>query len=153
ALGRARASTAVTFVSAAALAGDVPRRLGLARKAVAVGGCRRIGKRDMVHNSAVPRIDVDAETYEVRADGDLRTCEPARVLPMAQRYFLFKGGPPKCPPIPPRLRLDRARGSIALATPKWRPIPSRVRLDRARGSIVLATPRPSSRRPTFMSKR
>jgi len=89
ALGRARASTAVTFVSAAALAGDVPRRLGLARKAVAVRGCRRIGKRDMVHNSAVPRIDVDAETYEVRADGELLTCEPARVLPMAQRYFLF----------------------------------------------------------------
>ena len=89
ALGRARASTAVTFVSAAALAGDVPRRLGLARKAVAVSGCRRIGKRDMVHNSAVPRIDVDAETYEVRADDELLTCEPARELPMAQRYFLF----------------------------------------------------------------
>ena len=89
ALGRARASTAVTFVSAAALAGDVARRLGLARKAVAVRGCRRIGKRDMVHNSAVPRIDVDAETYEVRADDELLTCEPARVLPMAQRYFLF----------------------------------------------------------------
>src|ERR1043166_4064381 len=89
ALGRARASTAVTFVSAAALAGDVPRRLGLGRKGVAVSGCRRIGKRDMVHNSAVPRIDVDAETYEVRADGELLTCEPARVLSMAQRYFLF----------------------------------------------------------------
>src|SRR5262249_61941836 len=89
AFGRAVSTTSVTFVSAAALAGDVPRRLGLTRKAVAVGGCRRIGKRDMVHNSAVPRIDVDAETYEVRADGDLLTCEPARVLPMAQRYFLF----------------------------------------------------------------
>jgi urease subunit alpha len=89
ALGRARASTAVTFVSAAALAADVPRRLGLARQAIAVSNCRRIGKRDMVHNDALPRIEVDAETYQVRADGQLLTCEPARVLPMAQRYFLF----------------------------------------------------------------
>jgi urease subunit alpha len=89
ALGRARARTAVTFVSAAALAGDVPGRLGLARRAVAVRGCRGIGKRDMIHNSALPRIEVDAETYQVRADGALLTCEPARVLPMAQRYFLF----------------------------------------------------------------
>jgi urease subunit alpha len=89
ALGRARASTSVTFVSAAALAADVPRRLGLARQAVAVENCRRIGKRDMIHNDALPRIEVDAETYQVRADGELLTCEPARVLPMAQRYFLF----------------------------------------------------------------
>jgi len=89
ALGRARASTAITFVSAAALAADVPRRLGLARKAVAVARCRRLGKRDMIHNDALPRIEVDAETYQVRADGELLTCEPARVLPMAQRYFLF----------------------------------------------------------------
>jgi urease subunit alpha len=87
--GRAIASTALTFVSAAALAGDVPRRLGLARRAVAVSRCRTIGKRDMVHNDALPRIEVDAETYEVRADGELLTCEAARVLPMAQRYFLF----------------------------------------------------------------
>ncbi len=89
ALGRARASTSVTFVSAAALAADVPRRLGLARRAVAVENCRRIGKRDMIHNDALPRIEVDAETYQVRADGELLTCEPARILPMAQRYFLF----------------------------------------------------------------
>ena len=89
ALGRARASTAVTFVSAAALAADAPGRLGLARRAVAVSRCRSIGKRDMVHNDALPRIEVDAETYEVRADGERLTCEPARVLPMAQRYFLF----------------------------------------------------------------
>jgi urease subunit alpha len=89
ALGRARASTSVTFVSAAALAADVPRRLGLARQAVAVENCRRIGKRDMIHNDALPRIEVDAETYQVRADGEVLTCEPARVLPMAQRYFLF----------------------------------------------------------------
>jgi urease subunit alpha len=89
AFGRAVASTSVTFVSAAALASDVPNRLGLAKRAVAVGRCRGIGKRDMVWNDALPRIEVDAETYEVRADGERLTCEPARVLPMAQRYFLF----------------------------------------------------------------
>lgn len=89
AFGRGVAATAVTFVSAAALADDVPRRLGLGRLAVAVGGCRGLGKRDMVLNDALPRIEVDPETYEVRADGQRLTCEPARVLPMAQRYFLF----------------------------------------------------------------
>ena len=89
ALGRARASTSLLFVSAAALAADVPGRLGLAKRAVAVGRCRGLGKRDMVHNDALPRIEVDPETYEVRADGVLLTCEPASVLPMAQRYFLF----------------------------------------------------------------
>ena len=89
ALGRARASTSLLFVSAAALAADVPGRLGLAKRAVAVGRCRGLGKRDMIHNDALPRIEVDPETYEVRADGERLTCEPARVLPMAQRYFLF----------------------------------------------------------------
>jgi urease subunit alpha len=89
AYGRVPSATALTFVSAAALAGGVPGRLGLARRAVAVGKCRTIGKRDMVHNAALPRIEVDPETYEVRADGERLTCEPARVLPMAQRYFLF----------------------------------------------------------------
>jgi urease subunit alpha len=89
AYGRAIGSTAVTFVSAAALAADVPRRLGLTRTAVAVSRCRGIGKRDMIWNDALPHIEVDAQTYEVRADGEPLTCEPARVLPMAQRYFLF----------------------------------------------------------------
>src|SRR5437773_8005466 len=89
AFGRARASTSLTFVSAAALAADVPRKLGLTRRAVAVKRCRGLGKKDMIHNDALPRIEVDAETYEVRADGERLTCEPARVLPMAQRYFLF----------------------------------------------------------------
>src|SRR5687768_13409152 len=89
ALGRARAATSLTFLSAAALAADVPGRLGLARKAVAVKGCRTVTKRDMIHNNALPRIEVDSETYEVRADGVLLTCEPATILPMAQRYFLF----------------------------------------------------------------
>jgi urease subunit alpha len=89
ALGRARGATSLTFVSAAALAADVPARLGLARKTLAVKGCRTITKRNMIHNNALPRIEVDSETYEVRADGVLLTCEPASVLPMAQRYFLF----------------------------------------------------------------
>jgi len=89
AFGRAVASTALTFVSAAALAAGVPARLGLQRRAVAVRGCRSIGKRNMIHNSAVPRIEVDPETYEVRADGERLVAEAARVLPMAQRYFLF----------------------------------------------------------------
>jgi len=89
AFGRAIASTCLTFVSAAAIAADVPRRLGLTRRAVAVRRCRGIGKRDMVLNDALPRLEVDPETYEVRADGERLTCEPARVLPMAQRYFLF----------------------------------------------------------------
>jgi urease subunit alpha len=79
----------VTFVSRAALAAGVPRRLGLGRRAVAVSRCRGLGKKDMVLNDALPRIEVDAETYEVKADGERLTSEPAAVLPMAQRYFLF----------------------------------------------------------------
>ena len=62
---------------------------GFKKKAVAVVQCRKIGKKDMIHNSATPEIQVDPETYEVRADGELLTCEPAQVLPLAQRYFLF----------------------------------------------------------------
>src|SRR5438094_1068480 len=89
AFGGAVGTTSLTFVSAAALADGVPQRLGLARRAVAVARCRGLGKRDMVHNDALPRIEVDPETYQVRADGEVLTCEPAAVLPMAQRYFLF----------------------------------------------------------------
>jgi urease subunit alpha len=89
AMGRASLSTSLTFVSAAALAAGVPRRLGLGKTAVAVRRCRALGKRDMVLNDALPRLEVDPETYEVRADGELLRCEPASVLPMAQRYFLF----------------------------------------------------------------
>ena len=63
--------------------------LSLQKTAVAVSRCRGIGKKDMIHNDALPKIEVDAESYEVRADGQLLTCEPATVLPMAQRYFLF----------------------------------------------------------------
>ncbi|HEX5430733.1 MAG TPA: amidohydrolase family protein, partial [Bryobacteraceae bacterium] len=85
--GEATASTAVTFVSSAGIDAGIGERFR--KRAVAVKGCRKIGKRDMIHNSATPRIEVDPETYEVRADGELLTCEPAGVLPLAQRYFLF----------------------------------------------------------------
>src|SRR5579864_1476236 len=87
--GRAIASTGLAFVSKAALEAGVPAKIGLAKRAVAVGNCRNIGKKDMIHNSATPKLEVDSETYEVRADGELLTCEPASVLPLAQRYFLF----------------------------------------------------------------
>jgi urease subunit alpha len=89
ALGRAVGSTSVTFVSRAALDAGVPRHLGLHRRAVAVAGCRTVTKKSMVMNDALPKIEVDPETYAVRADGELLTCEPATELPMAQRYFLF----------------------------------------------------------------
>src|SRR5467141_4245247 len=89
AFGGAVATTSLTFVSAAALADGLPQRLGLTRRAVGVARCRGLGKRDMIHNDALPRIEVDPETYQVRADGEVLACEPARVLPMAQRYFLF----------------------------------------------------------------
>ncbi|HXT80909.1 MAG TPA: urease subunit alpha, partial [Acetobacteraceae bacterium] len=90
AFGRALTESCVTFVSSAALEADVARSIGLQRRLLAVGNTRGgIGKAAMVHNNATPLIEVDAETYEVRADGVLLTCEPATVLPMAQRYFLF----------------------------------------------------------------
>ena len=90
ALGRAMAASCITFVSAAALEAEIGTALGLQRQLLAVADTRGgIGKRSMIHNSAMPMIEVDAETYEVRADGVLLTCEPAKVLPMAQRYFLF----------------------------------------------------------------
>ena len=64
-------------------------RYGLRKPLAAVRGCRSVKKADMVHNAYTPRMQIDAQTYEVRADGELLTCEPATVLPMAQRYFLF----------------------------------------------------------------
>ncbi len=81
--------TAVTFVSQAALENPEVAALNLAKPLVAVKNTRKLSKRDMLHNSATPVIDVDPETYAVRADGELLVCEPAAVLPMAQRYFLF----------------------------------------------------------------
>jgi urease subunit alpha len=89
ALGGARAATGVTFVSRAALERSVPGTLGLRKQVVAVRDTRNLGKRDLVHNDRTPKIEVDPQTYEVRADGELLTCAPADVLPMAQRYFLF----------------------------------------------------------------
>lgn len=87
--GRAQSTTSLTFISKAAHHSELAKKLGLQKTAVAVENCRRVGKADMVHNHATPEIQVDPETYEVRADGELLTCEPAEVLPMAQRYFLF----------------------------------------------------------------
>jgi len=90
ALGRALATSCITFVSQAAIDAEIGKSLGLQRRLLAVQNTRsRIGKKTMVNNDATPVIEVDAETYEVRADGVLLTCEAATVLPMAQRYFLF----------------------------------------------------------------
>jgi len=89
AYGRSVERGAVLFVSQAAEAAGIGRSLGLAKDVLAVKGTRTIGKRDMVLNHATPKVEVNPETYEVRADGELLTCEPASVLPMAQRYFLF----------------------------------------------------------------
>ena len=89
AFGRATAACAVTFTSAAAAASGLAALLGLTRRLVAVENTRSIGKSSMIHNALTPAISVDPETYEVRADGVLLTCEPAAFLPMAQRYFLF----------------------------------------------------------------
>ncbi len=89
AIGKACASTSVTFASRAALEAGVRESLGLAKSLVSVANTRTVRKSDLVLNTATPTIEVDPETYEVRADGELLTCEPATVLPLAQRYFLF----------------------------------------------------------------
>src|SRR5215211_1404367 len=89
AFGRALTASSVVFVSKAAARGTLRGKLGVAKQFVAVENTRKIGKKHMVHNGATPNIEVDPETYEVRADGDLLTCAPAEVLPLAQRYFLF----------------------------------------------------------------
>jgi urease subunit alpha len=87
--GLACAATSITFVSQAALQDGIGARLCLKKKLSAVQGTRKLGKADMIHNNYMPKIEVDPETYQVKADGELLTCEPATVLPMAQRYFLF----------------------------------------------------------------
>jgi urease subunit alpha len=90
AYGKALTNSSVTFVSQASLDAGLPNRLGTAKTMMAVKNTRGgLSKRSMIHNAAMPHIEVDPETYEVRADGVLLTCEPATVLPMAQRYFLF----------------------------------------------------------------
>jgi len=87
--GPARTATSLTFVSGAAMGTGLEQRLGLQRRLVAVKHCRSVTKHDMVLNDWLPSMEVDPETYQVRADGELLTCEPATSLPLAQRYFLF----------------------------------------------------------------
>jgi urease subunit alpha len=87
--GGALARSSLTFVSQAALGSGAAEAYGLRKRLAAVKGCRGVTKKDMVHNAYAPKMQIDAQTYEVRADGQLLTCEPAAVLPMAQRYFLF----------------------------------------------------------------
>jgi urease subunit alpha len=87
AFGRALTESSVTFVSQAALARK--ETLGLAKKLLPVTNTRKIGKHSMILNAATPHLEIDPETYEVRADGRLLTCEPAKVLPMTQRYFMY----------------------------------------------------------------
>ena len=89
ALGRAKHATSYTFVSQAALDRAVPEQLGLQKQIAAVRHCRGLGKVDMIHNSTLPHIEVDPETYVVKADGQILTCAPAARLSLAQRYFLF----------------------------------------------------------------
>jgi urease subunit alpha len=89
ALGGARSGTSVSFVSQTALDRGMQERLGLRKRLVAVRNTRSVRKADLILNDYQPHIEVDSQTYQVRADGQLLTCEPASVLPLAQRYFLF----------------------------------------------------------------
>jgi urease subunit alpha len=89
AIGGARNATCISFVSKAAYENGIAKKLGLQKQVVAVANTRAIRKKDMLLNNYQPKIEVDSQTYEVRADGELLTCEPATVLPLAQRYFLF----------------------------------------------------------------
>ena len=89
AYGKACVATSVSFVSHAAIEAGIAGSLELERRLVGVRGCRSVTKADMIHNEYQPEMEVDPETYEVRADGELLICEPAEVLPLAQRYFLF----------------------------------------------------------------
>ena len=87
--GRTLQATSLSFVSHSALDAGIGRQLGLQKKLSAVRGCRTVRKTDMVHNSWLPTMEIDPQTYSVRANGELLTCDPATVLPLAQRYFLF----------------------------------------------------------------
>ncbi|NNA94070.1 urease subunit alpha [Pseudomonas gessardii] len=87
--GSALHATSLTFISQAALAEGLPQALGLKKQIGVVKGCRQVQKSDLIHNDYLPSIEVDPQTYQVKADGELLWCEPADVLPMAQRYFLF----------------------------------------------------------------
>ena len=87
--GGSRHATSITFISQAAFEAGVPEQLGLKKKIGVVKGCREVQKTDLIHNDYLPTIEVDPQNYQVKADGQLLWCEPADVLPMAQRYFLF----------------------------------------------------------------
>jgi len=87
--GGSRHATSITFISQAAFDAGVPEQLGLKKKIGVVKGCREVQKTDLIHNDYLPNIEVDPQNYQVKADGQLLWCEPAEVLPMAQRYFLF----------------------------------------------------------------
>ena len=87
--GGALSRTSLTFMSQAGIAAGLPAAYGLRKTVAGVRGCRSVKKKDMVHNAYLPKMEIDAQTYQVRADGQLLTCEPATELPMAQRYFLF----------------------------------------------------------------
>ncbi|WP_061237498.1 urease subunit alpha [Ectopseudomonas composti] len=87
--GGSRHATSITFISQAAFDAGVPEQLGLKKQIGVVKGCREVQKTDLIHNGYLPDIEVDAQNYQVKADGQLLWCEPAEVLPMAQRYFLF----------------------------------------------------------------
>jgi urease subunit alpha len=87
--GRLAQATSLSFMSQAALDNELGERLGLHKRLAGVRGCRTVRKADMVHNSYTPVMEIDPQTYRVRADGQLLTCDPATVLPLAQRYFLF----------------------------------------------------------------
>jgi urease subunit alpha len=90
AYGKSLTASSVVFTSKAAVAGGLARKLGISKQLYAVQNTRgKISKKSMIHNDATPKIEVDPETYEVRADGELLTCAPAEVLPLAQRYFMF----------------------------------------------------------------
>ena len=90
AFGRARTASSVVFASKAAVKAGLGKKLGIEKELVAVENTRgKISKKSMIHNDSTPKIEVDPETYEVRADGELLTCAPAETLPMTQRYFLF----------------------------------------------------------------
>ncbi|MBI5924097.1 MAG: urease subunit alpha [Aquabacterium sp.] len=89
AFGGALSRSSLTFMSQAAISAELPQQYGLKKQVVGVKGCRTVKKTDMVHNAYMPVMEIDAQTYQVRADGQLLTCEPATSLPMAQRYFLF----------------------------------------------------------------
>jgi urease subunit alpha len=89
AFGRALTASSLVFASKAAVKAGLGKKLGIQKQLVAVENTRKISKKSMIHNDATPQITVDPETYEVTADGELLTCAPAEILPMAQRYFLF----------------------------------------------------------------